>query len=223
MRQLPPESVRIGGGMIACRHCDLLQRAVELPANSSAYCVRCRARLYRGQRITLDLMLAYALAAFALFVVANLFPIALLSAQGFHSSTTLVGTVQALYGQDKPMVAAVVLLTTVAIPGLELLALLYMLLPLRLGVVPPGLPFMFRFLLAAHPWSMIEVFLLGILVTLVKLADLATVVPGLSLWAFVGLIGMFSAISASFSIRDFWCWVEAADRRYHFPACTESA
>jgi paraquat-inducible protein A len=167
--------------------------------------------LYRGPRTSLDIMLALTLAAGALLIFSNIFPIALLAAQGFGSSTTLFGTVVALYEQGRPLVAALVLATTIVIPGLELTALLYLLLPLYAGMVPPGLALAFRFLLAAHPWSMMEVFMLGVLVTLIKLADLASVVPGISLWAFIGLIATFTALSAEFSVRDFWRWVAQAE------------
>jgi len=210
MQASPRQALPDSSGMIACRHCDLLQQEIALPAHSDARCIRCRAMLYRGRRTTPDVMLALALGSAALLIVSNLFPIAAIAAEGFHSSTTLYGTVLALYGQGKPLVAALVLTTAILIPALELALLLYLLLPLRAGLAPPGLPVAFRFLRAAHPWSMMEVFLLGILVTLVKLAGLATVVPGVALWAFVGLIGLFTAISASFSVRDFWSWAEAA-------------
>ena len=45
--------------------------------------------------------------------------------------------------------------------------------------------------------------------TLVKLADVATIVPGVALWAFAGMIALFSALAASFSVRDFWAWIDA--------------
>jgi paraquat-inducible protein A len=206
--------------MIACRHCDLLQQEVELSGHSDAMCIRCGALLYRGGRTSLDTMLALALASAVLFVVANLFPIAVLSTQGVHSATTLYGTVVALYDQGKPLVAALVLTTAILIPALELAALLYMLAPLHAGWIPAGLPLAFRFLRTARPWSMMEVFMLGILVTLIKLADLASVVPGVSLWAFVGVIILFSVITASFSVREFWHWVQAvrSPRRSPEPA-----
>jgi len=196
--------------MIACEHCDLIQQEVELGRHVDAHCIRCNALLYRGSRTRLDVMIALALASTAMYLVSNLFPIAALAAQGIYNSTTLIGTVLALYDQGRPLIAALVLLTTILVPGLELAVLLYMLIPLRLGRIPAGLPAAFRFLLAAHPWSMMEVYMLGILVTLIKLADLATITPGVSLWAFVGLIVLFSALSASFSVRDFWQWVENA-------------
>lgn len=195
--------------LLACRYCDLLQQEVSLPPHHDAHCIRCGALLYRGTRARLDWMLALVLGSAILFLVSNLFPIASLHLRGAYTATTLTGCVLALYHQGRPLVAALVLLTTVLVPALELGVLLYMLLPLRAGRIVPGMPLAFRFVLAAHEWSMMEVFLLGLLVTLAKLSDVATIVPGLSLWAFIGLIALFSGVATSFSARDFWSWVEA--------------
>jgi paraquat-inducible protein A len=60
---------------------------------------------------------------------------------------------------------------------------------------------------AIAPWSMMEVFMLGVIVTLVKLSDVATIIPGVAFWSFIGLVILFSMITASFSVRDFWIWV----------------
>jgi paraquat-inducible protein A len=195
---------------IACEQCDLLQREVDLAERSDAHCLRCDAVLYRGSRARLDTMIALALGCAVMFLVTNMFPIAALSTQGINVSTTLFGTVQVLTEQERPLVAVLMFVTTILVPALELSALLYMLLPLRFGRVPASLSAAFRLLLAAHPWSMLEVFLLGLLVTLVKLSELATIVPGIAFWSFCGMIVLFSWLSASFSTRDFWHWVEAA-------------
>lgn len=199
--------------LLACRHCDLLQQEVALARHHDAHCVRCGALLYRGTRSRLDWMIALVLASAILFLVSNLFPIAALEKYGAYHATTLAGTALTLYQQDRPLVAALVLMTTIVVPAAELCALLYMLLPLHAGRVVPGLRQTFRFVLASHEWSMMEVFLLGLLVTLAKLSDLATIVPGIALWAFVGLIASFSAVAASFSARDFWAWVDAIRAR----------
>jgi paraquat-inducible protein A len=196
--------------LIACRECDLLQAEVPLAEHSDAHCIRCGARLYRGTRTSLDFMIAVALGCAALFIVSNLFPIAALEVQGVRNLTTLYGTAFALFEQGHPLVAAAVFGTVVLFPGLQICAMLYMLLPLRFGRVADGAPLAFRLVLAALPWSMMDVFMLGLVVTLVKLTDLATIVPGIGLWGFVGLILLFTAGAASFSARDFWKWVEAA-------------
>jgi paraquat-inducible protein A len=194
--------------LIACRDCDLLQNEVPLERHADAHCVRCNGVLYRGTRTGLNLMLALMLACALLLVVSNLFPIAVLEAQGARVEATLFNTVLTVYEQGRELVALLVLLTTIVLPALEIACLLYLLIPLWLGHVAPNTPRVFRLVLAIHPWSMMEIFLLGILVTLVKLTDFATIIPGVSLWAFCALIVFFTMASSAFSTRDFWDWVE---------------
>ncbi|MBK4736884.1 paraquat-inducible protein A [Noviherbaspirillum pedocola] len=204
------EPAESAGRLIACRDCDLLQQEVRLARHADAHCVRCGARLYRGTRTGLTTMLSLMAGCAVLMVVANLFPIALIEVQGAWSQTTLAGASLALWQNGRPLVAIAVGATTIALPALEVALLLYLLIPLRLKRVPPGLPMAFRLVLLVHPWSMMEIFLLGVLVTLVKLGDLATVVPGASLWAFCGLIVLFTMAASSFSVRDFWRWADSA-------------
>jgi paraquat-inducible protein A len=197
--------------MVACHQCDLVQYEVPVAEHTDAHCIRCNALLYRGRRSRIDTLIALTLGTVLLFFVSNLFPIASMEVQGVQTSTTLSGTALALYDQGRLLVAVLVFLTTVLFPALQLAALLYLLLPLRAGSVPRGLATALRLLLGARSWNMIEVFLLGVLVTLVKLSDLASIIPGVALWTFVGAVVLSSAIAASFSIRDFWAWVASVD------------
>jgi len=194
--------------LIACRDCDLLQYEVELENHADAHCVRCDNILYRGTRTNLNLMLALMLGCAVLMAASNLFPIAILEVQGVHVEATLFNTVLTVYDQGRPLVAALVLLTCILLPGLEIACMLYLLLPLYLGRIAPGTPAVFRLVLAIHPWSMMEIFLLGVLVTLVKLTDFASIIPGVSLWSFCALIVFFTMAASAFSVRDFWEWVE---------------
>lgn len=192
----------------ACHDCDLLQREVALPPGGTARCPRCGAVLYRRQTDGLDRTLAFSLGAAVLFLVANAFPIVSLDAAGHHSSTTLFGTARTLYDQDMASVAALVFTTTILMPALEIAALLYLLLPLKLGRVPGGLPAVFRIVHAVRPWGMVEVFMLGTLVALTKLAHLASVVPGIALWSFALLMFLVAAAAASFDTHALWERVE---------------
>ena len=196
--------------LIACHECDLLQREVQLPPGGTARCTRCGAVLYRNTRDGLDRTLAYALGAAVLFLVANAFPIVGLDAQGNHTSTTLFGTVRTLHDDGMTSVAGLVFVTTILMPALNIGALLYMLLPLKLGRVPRGLPAVFRLVDAVRPWGMVEVFMLGTLVALTKLAALASVVPGIALWSFGALMFLVAAAAAAFDSHAFWARVEAA-------------
>ena len=197
-----------GPTLLACHECDLLQRAVPLPPGGVARCARCRGVLYRSKPGGLDRTLAYSLGAAVLFIIANSFPIVGMEAAGFHSSTTLLGTVRTLYDGDMTSVAGLVFVTTLLMPALSIAAFLYLLLPLKLGRVPRGLPAVFRVLHGVRPWGMVEVFLLGTLVALTKLAALASVVPGIALWSFGVLMFLVAAAAASFDTHEFWDRVE---------------
>ncbi|WP_026610851.1 paraquat-inducible protein A [Methylocaldum szegediense] len=190
--------------LCACLECDLLQRKVPLEPGQSARCRRCGARLYRAPRDTLDRTLALALAASILFAVANLFPILTLSLQGKHAEATLLGAVLELQKQGMGMMAGLVLFTTIVVPAMELSGLLYVLLPLRLGKLLPGQTAVFRLIHSLRPWGMIEVLMLGILVSLVKLAHMANVHPGWSLWLFGAFIFVMAATAASLDSEEIW-------------------
>jgi len=190
--------------LIACHECDLLQREAPLPRGGVAHCGRCGARLYRNQPESLERTLALTAGAVVLFVIANAFPILGLALEGQVVQTTLFNTVRSLWDQQMKSVAVLVFLTTIAMPALELFAIAYLLLPLRLGRVPPFFAQVFRMLQSVRPWGMVEVFMLGVLVSLVKLAHLAGIVPGIALWSFAALMLVMAAIASVFDARDLW-------------------
>ena len=197
-------------GVIACHECDLLQREVPLPRGGVARCRRCSAALYRSHPDSFERTLALTAGAIVLFAIANVFPIVGLKLQGQVIQTTLFHTVQTLWDGDMKPVGVLVFATTILMPALELFALTYLLLPLRLGRAPPGFAHIFRMLQAVRPWGMVEVFMLGVLVALVKLEHLAGVVPGIALWSFGALMFVMAAVAAVFDPRDLWARMSAA-------------
>ena len=190
--------------LILCHDCDLRVRVGAVPPGSTVRCPRCRARLLRHVRNSIDRTLSFALAGLLLFVVANSFPFLAMKMQGLGTETTLVTGVQSLYEQRRPLVASLVLGTTIVAPLLQLALLLYVLLPLRLGRRAPGQARCFRLLRRVQAWSMMEVFMIGVLVALVKLADIAEIVPGIALWAFVVLVPMMAASASSLDPDQVW-------------------
>lgn len=199
--------------LIACHECDLLQREVVLAPGAAARCRCCGAVLYRQVPDSLERTLAYTLAATILFVLANAFPIVGLDAQGHRSSTTLFGTVHTLHDQGMTSVAVLVFVTTILMPALQLAAMLYLLAPLRFGWVPRGVPAVFRLVEAVKPWGMVEVFLLGTLVSLAKLAHMASLLPDVALWSFAALMVLLAAASQVFDEHSFWARVEALEAK----------
>jgi paraquat-inducible protein A len=190
--------------LTACHECDLLQREPILPPGGVACCRRCSAVLFRDIPDAVDRALAYTLGAAFLFIIANLFPIVGLEAAGIANATSLYGAVETIWKSDMEGVAALVFITTILIPAMEISLRLYVLLPLKLGQVPQGLAPILRILQSVRPWSMTQVFILGVLVALVKLAHLAHIVPGIALWSFGGLILLLTGATVSFNTHELW-------------------
>jgi paraquat-inducible protein A len=191
--------------LIACHECDLLYELPPLPEGSVAKCSRCGAVLQRHKRDSLDRTLSWTIAGLILFFVANAFPFLALKSGGLVRETTLITGVIELYKQDMSSVAVLVFLTAILFPLVQLAGMLYLLLPLKVNLLPWWKPaLVFRFIRTLQPWAMMEVFMVGILVSMVKLAKLAKVVPGIAIYSFAILIFVLAAATASLDPHLVW-------------------
>ena len=195
--------------MVACEDCDLLHRLGEVPEGGAARCRRCHGTLRRRPRNGLEHTLALALASAVLFLVANSFPFLSFEMRGRITETTLISGVVDLYQQGRETIAVLVFFTIVVAPLCQIALFLWVLLPLHLGRVPWRLPRAFRLLRQLQPWSMMEVFIIGMLVAIVKLMGMATIVPGLALWSFALLMLVLAGASSSFEPESVWERLEA--------------
>lgn len=159
--------------------------------------------LYRPTAVQLERISALTLAALFTFLIAQAFPIVELDLNGVTSQTTLIGALVALWNEGMELVAVAVFCSTILFPLIELIALLYVLVPIRAGVVPPGFNLVLRAIQFVRPWGMIEVLMLGILVTIVKMTSLARVIPEAALFAF-GALTLMLAVVVLFDPRALW-------------------
>jgi paraquat-inducible protein A len=192
------------GILTACHECDLIQRVKPLPKKGIANCGRCGAVLYRHKPNSLERTLALSIAGLILFVVANTYPFLALKMESQFHQTTLITGIKELYVQGMQGLAVLVLLTTILAPLAQLIGLLYILLPLRYHRNPPKFAPIFRFVRSLQPWSMMEVFMLGILVSVVKLAKMAKIVPGIAIFSFFALIVVLAAATVSLDPHAVW-------------------
>jgi len=144
------------------------------------------------------------LAGLVLFGLANSFPFLAFKLEAQVRQTTLLTGIQELYAQEMPELAIIVLLTTVMAPLAQMLCMLYIVLPLTFKRIPLALPQVFRLLSKLQPWSMMEVFMVGILVSVVKLSKMAKIVPGIALFSFLALIFILAALTASLDSHLIW-------------------
>lgn len=196
---------------IACPECDLLQRIPPLPFGGKARCGRCGQTLAIRHRDPLDLPLALSIAAAILLVVANATPLMSMNAVGHEASTTIFGAAWQMWLDGSELTALSVLFCAIVAPGAHVAFLLIVLIAAHRPPAPRWVGRLLRIAHAVEAWSMTEVMLLGILVALVKIAELATVVPGAGMFAAGIYVAVVAGATARFDVHEIWARVEWAD------------
>ncbi|MEO1638119.1 MAG: paraquat-inducible protein A [Pseudomonadota bacterium] len=175
--------------LIACPQCDTLHAAQELAVGSRAYCQRCGKVLMTSQPAAIARIISLALTAFIMMIAAISFPFLTLDAGGFQNATSVIDAVLAFReGYAFPLAIAVAFFIVV-IPLIRLGALIYALGPLVRDEKPrSGARLAFGLAERLRPWSMSEIFIVGVTVALIKVAGLAAVTIGPAFWAFAGVV-----------------------------------
>jgi paraquat-inducible protein A len=208
---------------VACPDCDLLQEIPALPPGAKARCPRCGYELARKPSHPLELPLALTVTAAIVFVIANTAPLMGLSAVGRHASTTIIGGAFQMWADGQRITAMIVAFCAVIAPAGYLLFMLTVLFAARRFPVPAWVGEMLRWAQHLQVWSMLEVMMLGILVALIKIAELATVSAGVGMYAVGALMILFPAIMVTFDPREIWHRVEWADGKMPSPRGAEVA
>ena len=195
---LPPRD------LLACPECDQLQQAQALAAWQAAHCVRCGALLYRNLPHGLERCLICVVCSAIFFLLANLFPLISIEVPQIKNTATLAGAIHFLLQQHLYAVALLMFVCLLLAPALEILALLYLLLPLRLGWRVPGFAQVFRVVHLVRPWGMVEVFLLGVTVSAIRVSAFADVQPGIAAFSSAAL--MVSVMLSAFFFDEHELW-----------------
>ncbi|MHC5210278.1 MAG: paraquat-inducible protein A [Planctomycetota bacterium] len=189
---------------VACHDCDLLQRRLPAPRGTRARCARCGARLYRPVQWSVDRTLAYTLASLVLMSVVLAFPFMEYHFGGRVQVSQLASGAMQLWNDGFPGLACLVLVTSVLAPAALLVTLLLVCAPLRLGRRSRFVAPLTRLLGSLQRWSMLEVYLLGVIVSLVKLSQEADLVLGPGCYALFALILTLTAAVGAFDARGVW-------------------
>lgn len=197
------ESIRV-----ACPECDLPVAIAPLADGERALCPRCRHVLAAGSAARLERSLAYAVAATILLVIANWFPFLSFSRAGLGNQMTLPESAWALYEGGSEVLGLLVLGFIIVIPAVMLILILLILIPLLSNRRVPWLVRSGRAIFALQPWSMAEVFIIGVIASLVKIAGMASVVLGLSFWSYAAFAILFVLAISSFDRFAVWTAIE---------------
>lgn len=197
----------VEGSLRVCDECGLVHRWQPLGHGVVARCSRCDAVLGRSHRLSIDSVLALTVAAAAVYLVAVSTPLMTLTLRGPSESATLVDAILAAWRGGEPFVAIVAAMTALVAPAAFVAFRLYVLFPVSVGIKPPGFAWCVRALHQAERWNMVEVFTIGVLLSLVRLAGLADASPGPGLFAMGALTVLFASI-ASAGLKRLWLDIE---------------
>jgi paraquat-inducible protein A len=201
---------RGGPHRAVCHFCDTLHESVPVEEGTAARCVRCDAVLYQNRPASLVRATAFSLTALVLMTIVHSFPFLTMDAGGMRSTLTPIGAATALVREGSPIVGWAVAIFTMITPLMMSGGLIYVCGPLMVGKAAPGAMKVARWLTLTEPWNMIEVFLLGVLVSLMKLGKMADLHFGIGFWAFALLMISMAAAVAGIDRDELWDRLEVA-------------
>jgi len=194
---------RLEDSLVVCGQCGLAHHWQPLPEACQARCTRCEAILGRAHRLSIQGILALTVAAAAAFLIAINAPLMSISLRGGAETATLPQAISIAWREDQQLVAILAGITALLAPAAFIGRRLYVLIPLAAGNKPPGFAWCVRALHQAARWNMVEVFTIGVLLSLVRLAGLADTSPGPGLFALGAMTVLLASIESA-GLQHLW-------------------
>lgn len=203
---IPPPLTAARLAMISCDSCHLLCRNVTAPGSAALSCPRCGAALHQRKPHSIGRTWALILASYLLYLPANLLPIMDTTSLGYERSDTIISGVNYLIVSGMWPIALVVFFASILVPLLKLVVLTYLLISVqrRSSWRPKDRTRLYRVTEGIGRWSMVDIYVVTILVALVQLGAVAKVeaAPGALFFAAVVVLTMFAAMT--FDPRLIW-------------------
>jgi paraquat-inducible protein A len=197
---------RRGRGLISCHNCDQLALMPPLPARATAHCPRCGAAMHQRKPNSIARTWALVVTAIILYLPANLLPVMTVIHFGRGEPDTILSGVKELIGAGMWPVALLVFFASITVPVLKLIGLTFLLITTqrrsRWRLRDRSL--MYRIIEQVGRWSMVDIFMISILVALVNLGSLATIEPGVGAICFAAVVIITMSASMSFDPRLIW-------------------
>jgi paraquat-inducible protein A len=204
---------RHGRSLVSCHACDQLALMVPVPARAAAHCPRCGSELHRRKPNSIARTWALVVAATILYVPANLLPVMTVIHFGQGEPNTILSGVKELIQAGMWPVALLVFFASITVPVLKLIGLTFLLITTqrRSRWRLRDRSVIYRIIEQVGRWSMVDIFMISILVALVNLGALATIEPGVGAICFAAVVIITMFASASFDPRLIWDAEESGD------------
>jgi len=214
-----PRVTRVPAGLratlVGCHACDLVSRLRPTPKGGHMLCPRCGGAVHRRKPNSLARTWALVLTAAILYIPANVFPIMTVISFGKGAPDTILSGVKHLVEGGMWPLALLVFFASITVPVLKLLGLSYLLISVQRKSQwrPRDRTRLYRVIEAVGRWSMIDIFMIAILVALVKLGSIATIEPGVGATSFAAVVIITILASMSFDPRLIWDSLESEHER----------
>jgi paraquat-inducible protein A len=197
-------------GLVSCSDCHLLSRMKKTSVHEAAYCSRCGGELQQRKPNSIVRTWALVIAAMVFYVPANLLPMTLTTALGSVSADTIMSGVIYFIHSGSWEIALVIFTASVFVPFLKFAILIYLLLSVQFKSIkrPKDRTRFYRFTEAVGRWSMLDIYVVTILVALVKLGFLADIEAGPAAIYFAAVVVTTMIAAESFDPRLIWDVVE---------------
>ena len=160
--------------------------------------------MYKQKHNTISKSLAYTLTALICFYPAVTEPIMILNMAGLSQQQSLLQGARVLLQEQYYLVAILTFLSSMVVPLIRLLLLFYVTFSLSINYFHINMLWSFRLYHHMEEWGMLDVYMLGIIVSVVKLLSMAEIYPGFGLWAYAGLL--LSSILATTALNPHEVW-----------------
>lgn len=189
---------------LACHSCHQLVRAGH--DHEHGRCPRCGSALHRRKPDSLARTTALVIAAAILYIPANLYPVMTVVSLGRGEPDTIMSGIKALIQLGMYPVALIVFFASITVPVLKLIGLVYLLVSVRVRSLRRSRDrtVLYRMIEAVGRWSMVDIFMISILVALVNLEEIATIEPGIGAVAFASVVVLTMIASSAFDPRLIW-------------------
>jgi paraquat-inducible protein A len=197
-------------GLVSCPDCHLLSRRPVLKANQTALCPRCGSELQQRKPNSIVRTWALLLAAMILYIPANVLPMTITSALGNVQADTIISGVIYFIHSGSWEIALVIFTASVFVPFMKFIVLIYLLLSVQFKSTmrPRDRAVLYRITEAVGRWSMVDVYVVTILVALVKLGILVDIEAGPAAIYFASVVVITMIAAESFDPRLIWDAVE---------------
>jgi len=199
--------------LVCCPVCDALHRIEDIEDDTRVRCVRCSTVIAVGRPEAILRIVVLASTALILMTIVVFYPFLELRNGVFTSKASVFQTVMSFSEGVMAPLSIAVAFFVIVLPVARLVALLWALFPLSIGLRPlPGAQLMLRWAEILKPWAMAEIFMVGVAVALIKLADLATLSMGPAFWSFAAIVFITALKDTQMSKHSIWTALDTAQK-----------